>query len=177
MSDTSEDLRSRLVEQSTESLLQMVNVDFADYRDEALEIARAELRRRGIRVVEPKGRNDESTVSGPRSQTVRKVFVAQHPTEAHLLKGLLESQGIAAEVRGEALFSVRGEVPATPDTLPSVWVMDETQVARALEFVAEYERGTASTSEHPWRCPNCGETLDPQFTACWQCGTARPSVQ
>ena len=24
-----------------------------------------------------------------------------------------------------------------------------------------------------WRCGACGETLEPQFTACWRCGAAR----
>ena len=31
---------------------------------------------------------------------MRKVYVARHPTEAHLLKGLLGSQGIEAEKAG-----------------------------------------------------------------------------
>jgi hypothetical protein len=44
---------------------------------------------------------------------VKQVFVAQHPTEAHVIKGLLEAEGIRAEVRGESLFGVRGEAPAT----------------------------------------------------------------
>lgn len=40
---------------------------------------------------------------------VKQVFVAQHPTEAYLVQGLLEANGIVAEVHGESLFSARGE--------------------------------------------------------------------
>jgi len=76
---------------------------------------------------------------------LRRVYVARHPTEAHFLKGLLASQGIEAEIRAEALFSARGELPVTSDTCPSVWVLDDSQL----------------------------EELEPQFTECWRCGTAR----
>ena len=48
---------------------------------------------------------------------MKQVFVAQHPAEAHFVKGLLEADGIRAEVQGESLFGVRGEAPATPGTL------------------------------------------------------------
>ncbi|MDP1831431.1 MAG: hypothetical protein Q8K67_05185 [Geothrix sp.] len=36
---------------------------------------------------------------------MQKVFVAQHHAEAHLVSALLHARGIAAEVRGEALFT------------------------------------------------------------------------
>ena len=63
------------------------------------------------------------------------------------MKGLLERQGIDAEVRGEALFGLRGEIPITSDTLPTVWVMKDAQLKRALEFVADYERGKTKTGK------------------------------
>ena len=106
---------------------------------------------------------------------MRQVFVGQHSAEAHFVKGLLEADGIETEVRGEALFGVRGEVPATPDTLPSVWVQD-SEVERARALVAAYERreDPPAVSWSEWRCPKCDESLDAQFTDCWQCGTSRP---
>ncbi len=104
---------------------------------------------------------------------MKQVFVAQHPTEAHLVKGLLESNGIAADVHGESLFSARGEAPVTPDTLPTVWVVDDGQAARALEVLAGYGPGHSPDASHggAWTCANCGETLESQFTECWRCGT------
>jgi hypothetical protein len=106
---------------------------------------------------------------------VRQVFVAQHPTEAHFVKGLLEADGIPAEVHGESLFAVRGEAPATPETLPSVWVVDESDAPRALVILAEYGRQEIpEVDQANWLCPNCGERVESQFTECWHCGTSRP---
>lgn len=69
---------------------------------------------------------------------MKQVFVARNPTEAHLVKGLLESNGIRAEVRGESLWGTRGETPLTPDTLPTVWVVDDQQATEAMQIVKEY---------------------------------------
>jgi Putative prokaryotic signal transducing protein len=68
---------------------------------------------------------------------MKQVFVARNPAEAHLVKGMLESRGIRAEVRGEALWGTRGETPLTPDTLPTVWV-DDLQAPEATRIVEEY---------------------------------------
>lgn len=106
-----------------------------------------------------------------------KVFVAKHPAEAHLIRGLLESGGIQAIVRGESLFGARGEAPVTFDTLPSVWVLDDQQTAAALDILRDHEgRAEAASAQASWRCPRCGTDIEPQFTACWQCGTERPDA-
>ncbi|HKW13347.1 MAG TPA: DUF2007 domain-containing protein [Candidatus Krumholzibacteria bacterium] len=68
---------------------------------------------------------------------MKQVFVAQNPAEAHLVRGMLESNGIPAEVRGEALWGTRGETPLTPDTLPTVWV-DDPDATEAARIVKEY---------------------------------------
>lgn len=103
-----------------------------------------------------------------------RVFVAQHPAEAHLVAGLLTSQGIPVEVQGEALFSARGGVPVTPATLPSVWVLNDEDVESALEILARRAASPAGiTANQPWKCSRCGQTIEPQFTECWSCGNPR----
>lgn len=106
---------------------------------------------------------------------MKKVFVAQHPTEAHLIKGLLESRDIPALVRGESLFGTRGETPVTPDSLPSVWVADDGQAEEAMAILESHRASMSqsSESEASWRCASCGETVEFQFTACWNCGAER----
>ena len=69
-----------------------------------------------------------------------KVFIANDPVEAHFVRSLLEQEGIAAEVRGEALFGLRPRIGIASDTLPSVWITDDAQLTEALELVADYER-------------------------------------
>lgn len=76
-----------------------------------------------------------------------KVFTAQHPTEAHLISGLLNTCGIMTAVRGEPLFGARGEVPVSADTLPSVWVLDDADAQTALEIINT--RASESSSPLP----------------------------
>lgn len=105
-----------------------------------------------------------------------QVFVAQHPTEAHLIRGVLEANGIAAEVHGESLFATRGEAPATPDTLPTVWVVDDAEAARARSILAANGRAEIQGDGLAWTCRACGELVESQFTECWSCGAARPET-
>ena len=76
-----------------------------------------------------------------------KVFVARNPTEAHLVRGMLEAAGIEAEVRGESLWGTRGETPLDDDTLPSVWC--STKVRRRRRSVLS--RNTPLESRRSYR--------------------------
>jgi hypothetical protein len=104
---------------------------------------------------------------------VTKVFVAQHPTQAHLLAGVLESEGIPSEVRSEALFSASGEIPIG-EALPEIWVVNDDQAGEARELLQKRSTETNASGE-PWVCSNCGETVEPQFTACWKCNSEKPA--
>lgn len=100
------------------------------------------------------------------------VFTARHPTEAHLIRGVLEAAGITAEVQGDQLFGAFGEIPV----LPTVWIRDAGAQTEAQQLIAEFLRGTpAARHRHErWVCENCHETLEGQFTDCWNCATPRP---
>ena len=106
---------------------------------------------------------------------MKKVFIAKHPTEAHLVRGVLEAEGIHAEVQGESLFGSRGEAPVTADTLPSVWVLADEDELRASEVLADFGKWDvpADVQGAAWVCPNCGERVEVQFQQCWRCGTER----
>lgn len=104
---------------------------------------------------------------------MKQVFVAGDVTEAHLVKGLLESHGLGAEVRGEDLSGTRGEVPFA-DAWPTVWVVDDAHEAEARAVIAAFESRTELTeSDAGWRCPACQQEIEPQFTACWARGAER----
>ena len=106
---------------------------------------------------------------------MKKVYIAKNPADAHLLKGLLEGANIEAEVRGEFLYGVRGEVPITEDTCPSVWIVDDSDYDQAMELVSTFREGAPPIPEKAgvWYC-SCGEENENQFTECWSCGKARP---
>jgi len=71
---------------------------------------------------------------------MKRVYVASTPVDAQFVKAFLESDGIAAVVRGEHLFALRGSVPMTEETLPSVWIEDEEDLSRALALLERLER-------------------------------------
>tara|TARA_Y100000589_G_C26813431_1_gene490820 strand:- start:85 stop:435 length:351 start_codon:yes stop_codon:yes gene_type:complete len=104
-----------------------------------------------------------------------KVYTAENPTEAHIVKGILESGGIESVVKDIMLFSARGELPITPETAPTVWVIEESRYNEAQRIVRRYEQRNADKllPKETWLCPACGEKLEGQFTHCWQCGTPR----
>ena len=105
---------------------------------------------------------------------MKLVFTAKHPTEAHLIRGMLVSEGIAAEVQGDQLYGAFGELPV----LPTVWIREPSDEAEAVKLVGEFLRGTAARRHHHerWVCASCGESLEGQFTDCWNCGSARPAT-
>lgn len=105
---------------------------------------------------------------------MKQVYVATDPIDAALVKGLLAAAGIEATVQGGAVFALRGELPMTTDTLPTVWVLDDGDLGRASALVDENRRRTvAASGAGSWPCSACGETLEAQFTHCWRCGSGR----
>lgn len=104
----------------------------------------------------------------------KKIYVARDPAEANIVRGMLATHGVDVEIRGEALWSARGLIPMTSDTLPTLWVR-EADAERALALL-ESVRADADASAAPWRCPKCGEDGEPELGECWSCGTPRPTA-
>jgi hypothetical protein len=103
---------------------------------------------------------------------MKLVHTARHPAEAHLIRGILESHGIRAEVKGDQLYGAFGELPV----LPTVWIFEEALASDADRLIIDFLRGGAALrhAHERWSCPRCGEALEGQFTDCWQCGAPRP---
>ena len=103
---------------------------------------------------------------------MKQIYSARDEIDAELVKNALADAGIESVVQSGGLSIVLGAIPVTESTLPSVWVRDE-DVERAKKALAEFQHPEIPQGG-PWKCPKCGEMIDPQFTACWNCGTARP---
>lgn len=101
-----------------------------------------------------------------------KVFYASLKAhEIHHLKNLLQSAGIRCQLRNEGLSTLAGEVPFTECAM-QIWLEDESDRAQASSILREMTgRSTPATAtETTWTCVGCGERLEAQFTACWNCG-------
>lgn len=71
-----------------------------------------------------------------------RIYEAGNATEAHIVRGLLESRGIQAQVEGEYLQGAMGELPAAGLVAVSV---EEDDVANALKLIEEYDQGTLAS--------------------------------
>ena len=96
-------------------------------------------------------------------------FASLKRLEVYHLRNLLEAEGIPCYVRNDLLSQLAGEVPFV-DCQPELWLRRPDDRERAERILQDFRRPPPQTS--PWRC-SCGETLEGQFSACWQCGTLR----
>jgi hypothetical protein len=83
--------------------------------------------------------------------------------------GSLRAAGIACELRNTTLAGAMGEIPFL-ECAPQLWIEHDTDEPRALALLAELRQPPAGPA---WVCAECGETVEPQFGACWNCGATR----
>lgn len=93
----------------------------------------------------------------------------EHALAAAHLAGALRAAGIDCEVRNTTLSGALGEIPFL-ECAPQIWLINPLDEARALELVRQLRTPPAGPA---WTCASCGETLEPQFSHCWNCGAPR----
>ena len=78
-------------------------------------------------------------------------------------------------MQGDQLYHLLGELPLSQETIPSVWINDDSKFSIAELIIDKYKKTEAEniSEEITWTCPSCGEGLYEQFTSCWKCGTLR----
>ena len=103
---------------------------------------------------------------------MKRVYSAENGLMMDYLQGLLEDRGIHCMVRNQLLSGAAGELPPI-ETWPTLWVLDDRDEDLAQRLITEALQGPARDQEG-WSCPQCGEDIEPQFSQCWRCGTARP---
>lgn len=97
-----------------------------------------------------------------------------HSTPDRLLLGhltnLLRLEEIPYETRHDTLGAVTGDVPAQ-ETWAELWV-DEAHEEFARAIVGAAVASPSLDISGPWTCA-CGERLEGEFDACWNCGKER----
>ena len=96
------------------------------------------------------------------------IYTAANAIEGNLVRGLLQSDGIDVELRGEHLVAYPG-VPKISETRVYVPVH---QQASARAIIRQYESRNAEQKQ--WRCEACNETNTAAFEICWNCGAPMP---
>lgn len=91
--------------------------------------------------------------------------------EIHHAKNMLAAEGIRCWIKHELLARLAGEVPFT-ECAAELHVADAADFWRAQGILEAYRRAALQPST-PWRCTQCGEEMEGQFSACWRCGTLR----
>lgn len=70
---------------------------------------------------------------------MKRVFTAPTITEAYLIKGILENEGIAAFVKNEHLSGLAGEIPFM-ESWPEVWIIDDEKSDLAVAMITRYHQ-------------------------------------
>jgi hypothetical protein len=96
---------------------------------------------------------------------MEKLFSSADKIQLYLFKSLLESEDIICFIKNE-YPPAAGELPPIAAT-PELWVMNDNQYEKAMKLIQE---NSIPPSLAPWKCSQCGEKLEGQFTICWNCG-------
>lgn len=102
---------------------------------------------------------------------MKKVYSSEHPAMTGHVQSLLENTGIECIIKNQYLSGGMGELPIN-ECWPEVWITDDSNFARAMQIV----NSVIHDDDHPdtgWQC-RCGEQIESQFSACWNCGAERP---
>ena len=85
----------------------------------------------------------------------KQVYTADNSVDAQLVKGLLDAQGIAVEIREEGMIG----------DYPSVWVSAgaDHELAQGVISAMSHRQAGFETPGDPWLCARCGESIEVQF--------------
>src|SRR5262245_3903014 len=101
---------------------------------------------------------------------MKQLYSARNGLEAHDLRLFLEAQGIEAKVFGDN-NALEAGFAFTPGSAPGVYV-DEAHFDKAAETMRQFfERPRPVKGK--WTCATCGQVVEDQFNACWNCEAQR----
>ena len=101
---------------------------------------------------------------------MKRVFSGINLADTTHVKNLLEQSGIGSFIKHAYLGAAVGELPVF-DVSPEIWVFADADAPRAEAVIREALRPSVETGAEPWRCAQCAEMNEPQFAACWRCGS------
>ena len=105
---------------------------------------------------------------------MKEIFRNSSPAQVHLLRSLLESEGIPCFIRNETMQqTIPGGLAVAflplPDFWPTLCVLRDEDYPKAMELIRSASEAPPESAED-WKCPACGETVPANFASCWNCG-------
>ncbi len=104
---------------------------------------------------------------------MQKIYAHPDIGMVHLVRNELENRGIETMIQGEHLTGLIGGGSGI-EAWVELWVVDDARIQEAMGIVRGVIEHDEVEGAAPWKCPNCGEEVEPQFAVCWNCGQARP---
>ena len=108
---------------------------------------------------------------------MKKMYTTTNQAEAYIVKGILESHNINAEVQDDQLLNMVGATAYAESVLASIWIFDDSQYDKAYKVLQIYENNLKNENLNKWTCSNCQEELEDVFTECWKCNNSREISQ
>ena len=99
---------------------------------------------------------------------MKRLHSGKDPLMIGHLKNVLATFGIKCVAKNVDLISAAGELPPV-ECWPELWVVDEEKFGRARSILKKTLAPLHSVKK-PWNCAGCGETIEGQFSECWNCG-------
>jgi hypothetical protein len=102
---------------------------------------------------------------------MKRVFSAKDPLMIGHLRNVLASFGIRCVSRNVDLSTGAGELPPI-ECWPELWVVDDEKAPKAKSILKKTLAPLRSVQKS-WLCQGCNETIEGQFSECWNCGRDR----
>ncbi|MGH7941947.1 MAG: DUF2007 domain-containing protein [Limisphaerales bacterium] len=101
---------------------------------------------------------------------MKRLFTSSDLAAVSALKSMLDRIGIPCFITNEVSSALAGGIPQG-ECMPELWIGDDSREEEAIQIKKQW---LSPRNQGPaWTCPKCGENLEPQFTSCWKCGTAK----
>ncbi len=107
----------------------------------------------------------EALIPRLRANVMQLAYRALSLPDAQLVADLLRTVGIDAHIFNQNAQSAAGEIPPAV-AYPQVWVVQDSQLARARALIAEFFSRPAPGIRF---CSHCGEENPSNFLSCWAC--------
>ncbi len=95
------------------------------------------------------------------------------PVDAFALYHYLSAHGLPVRLWERPLRTALGEIPFL-EAASELYLEDAECLDEARRLLRRYRTGPEGVRGAMWTCPQCGETHEPEFSACWKCGRLRP---